>query len=174
MHTFTKHPIRSSETLLGRFDNRETYDIFRYADAKLAVNAFTRKLATAVSSNYVIVNNLCPGMVATGFDKGLPAWIRLPFIFIRAVVARKVDEGSRTLVYAAAVAGPESHGKFLNDNKIERQVLLSFAMVAESSNMSIRGAPFLDEAEGKKFVEQLWTEVVEDVKTVDPTIEIGI
>jgi hypothetical protein len=47
-------------------------------------------------------------------------------------------------------------------------------LITESSNISIRGATFLDEAEGKRFIEQLWTEVVEDVKAVDPTTEIGV
>ena len=119
MHTLASHPFTSHETVLDHFDNQKAYNIKRYADSKLAVNAFTRKLAAAVSSNYVIVNNVCPGMVATDFDKGLPVWIRVPFIFIRAVWARKVDEGSRTLVYAAVIAGQESHGKFINNNKID-------------------------------------------------------
>ena len=122
MHTLANHPLTSPDTVLGHFDNLKAYNIKRYADSKLAVNAFTRKLATAVSSNYVIVNNVCPGMVATDFDKGLPVWIKVPFIFIRAVRARKVDEGSRTVVYASVIAGPESHGKFLNHNKIDAYV----------------------------------------------------
>lgn len=56
-------------------------------------------------------------MVATGFDKTMPAWIRVPFKFIRAVVARSVEVGW-TLVYATAVVGPESHGTFIQSNKI--------------------------------------------------------
>jgi hypothetical protein len=46
-------------------------------------------------------------------------WIRVPFKFIRAVVARSVEVGGWTLVYATAVVGPESHGRFIQNNKIE-------------------------------------------------------
>jgi len=91
----------------------------RYGDSKLAVNAFARKLATSVSSKYVIINNVCPGMVATGFDKGLPVYLRIPMNMVRKIRARPVDEGAWTLVYATLVAGPESHGKFINHNKID-------------------------------------------------------
>lgn len=91
----------------------------RYADAKMAVSVFSRRLTTTVSSNEVIVNNVCPGMVAMGFDKTLPAWIRIPFEFIRAVVARTVEEGSRALVHGTVVFGSETHDKFTQHNKID-------------------------------------------------------
>ncbi|KAE9371717.1 putative carbonyl reductase [Stipitochalara longipes BDJ] len=156
MHTLSKHPFTSPETILGHFDDRKAYNIKRYADSKLAVNAFIRKLATTVSSKYVIVNNVCPGMVATEFDKGLPAYFRVPLSLIRAVRARSVDEGARTLVYATLVAGPESHGKFLQHNKVDP------------------GAPFLDEKLGKEFTEKLWAEIVEDAKSVDPELDVVV
>jgi NAD(P)-dependent dehydrogenase (short-subunit alcohol dehydrogenase family) len=119
MHTLANHPITSPETVLGHFDNLKAYNIKRYADAKLTVNAFTRRLATTVLSNSIIVNNVCPGMVATDFDKRLPLWMKVPLIVIRAVRARTVDEGSRTLVYASLNMGAQSHGKFINNNKID-------------------------------------------------------
>ena len=116
----SKTSISSTETFLEHFDNRKRDNGWtRYPDSKLAVNAFARRLATTVSSNKVIINNVCPGMVATGFDKTMPAWIRVPFKFIRAVVARGVEVGGWTLVYATAVVGPESHGRFIQNNKIE-------------------------------------------------------
>jgi NAD(P)-dependent dehydrogenase (short-subunit alcohol dehydrogenase family) len=120
MPTLAKNPIAPTETLHDHFDNQQTYSgMTRYPDSKLAVNAFARHLATTVSSNEVIVNNVCPGMVATGFDRSLPGWIMVPFIFIRKAVARTVEECSRTLIYATAVVGPESHGRFIQNNKVE-------------------------------------------------------
>jgi len=118
MHTLSSCTF-TSETVLGHFDDRKQYNMKRYVDSKLVVNAFARKLATAVSPNCVIVNTVCPGMVATGFDKGMPAYIRIPMSLVRAVRARDIDEGGRTLVYASLVAGQESHGKFINHNKID-------------------------------------------------------
>ena len=107
MHTLTKKPVNASETVFGHFDNQITYSrLTRYSDSKLTVNAFVRTLSSHVSSSEVIVNNPCPGLVATGFDKQLPAWLK-PIMFVyRKVSARNVEEGSRTLVYALPRRGP--------------------------------------------------------------------
>ncbi|KAN0096656.1 putative carbonyl reductase [Hyaloscypha variabilis] len=156
LHTLSNHPFNPPDTILSHFDDRKAYNMKRYADAKLTDNAFIRKLATTVSANEVIVNNVCPGMVATEFDKGLPVYLRLPMSLIRAVRARSVEQGVWALVYATAVAGPESHGKFLNHNKVDI------------------GAPFLDEKLGKEFIDKLWTEIVEEAKTIDPELKVVV
>lgn len=120
MHTLAKKPVAASETVLGHFDDQNIYSgLTRYSDSKLAVNAYVHRLSALVSSSEVIVNNLCPGLVATGFDKQLPAWLK-PLMFVyRKIAARDVHEGSRTLVYASAVADATTHGKFLQSNKID-------------------------------------------------------
>ncbi|OBT39438.1 hypothetical protein VE00_09818 [Pseudogymnoascus sp. WSF 3629] len=150
MHTLTKNPVIDSQTVFDHFDNQKTYSgLTRYCDSKLVVNAFVRTLSSHVSSSEVIVNNPCPGSVATGFDKQLPAWLK-PIMFVyRKVSARNVEEGSRTLVYAASVAGPETHGKFLQHNKI------------------FEGLPFLDHKEGSDFGERLWAETVQEATKFD-------
>jgi len=119
MHTLAKKPVTPAETALGHFDDEKTYSgLTRYGDSKLVVNAYSRRLAALVPSSEVIVNNLCPGLVATGFDKQLAGWLK-PIMFIyRKIAARGVEEGSRTLIYASALAGPETHGKFLQHNKV--------------------------------------------------------
>lgn len=89
-----------------------------YADSKLLVNAFVRRLATLVSSSDVVVNNFCPGMVATGFNRNMARWIRVIMKLAHAWGARTVEEGARTLIYATAVVGEETHGKFLANNVI--------------------------------------------------------
>lgn len=120
MHTLAKKPVAASETVLSHFDDQNIYSgLTRYSDSKLAVNAYVRRLSALVSPSEVIVNNLCPGLVATGFDKQLPAWLK-PLMFVyRKIAARDVHEGSRTLVYASAVADATTHGKFLQSNKID-------------------------------------------------------
>jgi NAD(P)-dependent dehydrogenase (short-subunit alcohol dehydrogenase family) len=94
----------------------------RYSDSKLVLNAFCRRLATIVPSDQVIVNNVCPGMVATDFDRGLPVWLKLIMSVVKQFMARDVAEGGRTLIYASAVAGPETHGKFIQNNKVDPYV----------------------------------------------------
>lgn len=92
----------------------------RYQDSKFMVNVLVRGLAKAVGEENpkVIVNHMCPGLVSTGFDKDLPVWLKPLMYMYRKVSARHVAEGARTLVYATAVEGPESHGKFMANNVI--------------------------------------------------------
>ncbi|KAI5235763.1 putative carbonyl reductase [Aureobasidium subglaciale] len=120
MHTLTKKPVAISETVLGHFDDQNIYSgLTRYSDSKLAVNAYVRRLSALISPSEVIVNNLCPGLVATGFDRQLPTWLK-PLMFVyRWIAARNVHEGARTLVYALAVADATTHGKFLQSNEID-------------------------------------------------------
>ena len=119
-HTLAKKPLGPDETVLGRFDARETYQgLFRYNDSKLAVSAFVRQLATKVPPSEVVVNNVCPGMVVTGFDKTLPFWLKPIMFVVRKAVGRDVVEGGRTLVCASAVVGQESHGKLVSNNEVD-------------------------------------------------------
>jgi NAD(P)-dependent dehydrogenase (short-subunit alcohol dehydrogenase family) len=120
-HTLTKTPILPAETVISHFDDREKYDgMSRYPDSKLLVNAFVRHLATVVSSDEIVANTLCPGMVQTRFDRTLPSPLRAVMFLVRKVMARTVDEGARTLIFASAVAGPETHGKFMQNNLVDK------------------------------------------------------
>ncbi|KFZ00733.1 hypothetical protein V501_10524 [Pseudogymnoascus sp. VKM F-4519 (FW-2642)] len=154
MHTLTKNPLIDSETAFDHFDNQMTYSgLTRYCDSKLVVDAFVRTLSSHVSFSEVIINNPCPGSVSTGFDKHMPAWLK-PLIFVyRKISARNIEEGSRTLVYATSVVGPETHGKFLEHNKISP------------------GASFLDLDEGSDFSERLWANTVEEAAKFDDELK---
>lgn len=120
MHTLSKKPVAAGETALGHFDDVHVYSgLTRYSDSKLVTNALVRRLAATVPASEVIVNNLCPGLVATAFDKQLPGWLKPIMFLYRKVSARDVSEGSRTLIYASVIAGVDSHGKFMQNNKVD-------------------------------------------------------
>ena len=105
---------------MGHFDNEANFNrYYRYADTKLVVNAYVRRLAMLAPSE-VIVNNACPGLVHTGgLDRNLPTILRLIMTTVRKTMGRSVEEGSRTLIYASAVVGSDTNGKFLQNNKID-------------------------------------------------------
>jgi hypothetical protein len=42
-----------------------------------------------------------------------------------------------------------------------------------TSNMDTSNPPFLDESKGKEFIEKFWTEMVKEVKSLDPQLEIA-
>ena len=119
LHSLKKKPLLESETVAQRFDDKSKYaGLNRYSDSKLMIAAFTQELANHVSAEKVIVNNLCPGMVATDFDKNLGFALKGLMAVVRKIRARSVETGARTYVYATSVAGKESHGAFIASNKI--------------------------------------------------------
>ncbi|KAG6365899.1 hypothetical protein INS49_000075 [Diaporthe citri] len=153
-HTLSKKPIWGGESVLGHLDDEQIFDkMSRYADSKLAVAAYVRRLG-AVAPTEVTVNHLCPGLVQTGLDKHLPFFLKPIMWTYRKTSGRTVQEGARTLIHACAVAGPDTNGKFLQHNKIQA------------------GAPFLDEPAGHEFTDKLWTETVEDVAAIDPELRV--
>lgn len=119
-HTLAKNPLTDSETVIEHYDNKQTYSgLQRYADSKFVVHAFVQRLASVVPSSELIINDPSPGLVATKFDRGLPLWLKPIMSVLRKLMARTVDEGARTIIYAAVVAGQETHGKFLQNNKVD-------------------------------------------------------
>jgi NAD(P)-dependent dehydrogenase (short-subunit alcohol dehydrogenase family) len=123
----------SSTSILDYFDSSASFSgLRRYPDTKFLVALFVREMARAkplsqkrkngtlpaAQAGGVVINNLCPGTVATEFDVNLPFWMRIPMQLHRKVRARTVEEGARTLVYATAVAGNESHGAYIANNEV--------------------------------------------------------
>lgn len=98
-----KKAVPENEGLIAYLDNKATYaGLTRYSDSELLVSAFVQEPAKRVSGKKVIVNNVCPGFVAKGFDAHLPLWLK-PIMFVfRKFQAREVDEGARTLIFAWA------------------------------------------------------------------------
>ncbi|TVY35451.1 Short-chain dehydrogenase/reductase [Lachnellula occidentalis] len=151
MHALVKKPLLENETITQRWDDKTRYgSLQRYSDSKLMVAAFTQVLAQHVPASKVVINNLCPGIVATGFDVNLPIWLKPIMWVVRKARARTVEEGARTLIYASGVAQADSHGKFILNNVITEP------------------APILAQPEGEKLKQKAWAEAVAQVKELDP------
>jgi len=151
MHTLGKKPLLDNDTVAQRWDDKARYgSLQRYSDSKLMIAAFTQALAQHIPATKVIINNLCPGSVATGFDVNLPIWLKPIMWVYRKLRARTVEEGARTLIYAAGVAQADSHGKFILNNVISEP------------------APILSQPEGEKLKQKAWVEAVVQVKEFDP------
>ena len=79
---------------------------------------FVRRLAALVSSDEVIINTVCPGLVGdTEIWRTLntSAVLRYMFSIYFALFGRSLVEGASTYVHAVLVAGRESHGGFLSE-----------------------------------------------------------
>ena len=121
MASITKKPIPAKEDVIAYIDNKATHSgLTRNSDSKLLVSAFVQELGKRVSSSNVIINNVCPGMVATGFNANLPLWLKPLVSDFSKLRARDVEEGARALIFASAVVGEESHGELVVNNTITR------------------------------------------------------
>lgn len=59
-----KRPYKSGSSILTRMDDKAVYSgMTVYGDTKLLVAMFVRELADRVSSDKVVINNMCPGGV---------------------------------------------------------------------------------------------------------------
>lgn len=112
----------------------------RYYTSKLLLTLFFREFIDSLPpSNAVIINLVNPGF-CYGSElhrslSGLPGKI---FGVMKRAIGRSTDVGARTLTHAVAVAGKETHGMYLSDEKI-----------APWMN-------FVDSGEGKKAAGVVW------------------
>ncbi|ETI24585.1 hypothetical protein G647_03954 [Cladophialophora carrionii CBS 160.54] len=119
-HSLEKKPVRAGEGVVAHFDDKSQFvAMARYPDSKLLGTLIVEALAKYVDPEKVIVNDVSPGMVKTGFGD-YPVWLRVVFAGIFAFKGRDVDEGVKTYLYALGVAGKESHGLYLSDNTVAR------------------------------------------------------
>lgn len=173
----TKHTIQASaatgtESNLKSFDDKTKYrGTRRYQDSKLVVNALVQRLAMIVPSSEVIVNAVCPGVVATDLNRNVPWWLKTAMSIYMMIHAKPVGDGAWVLFHAAVAAGPESHGRYLQMGKLHEyvpKVMICFETVLTTSS----GAPFLSQPAGKKFTEKLWAELIAEFRKFRP--ELGI
>lgn len=117
-HTLEKNPIKVDGGVLGHFDDERNFGgATRYSDSKYLGTVFVEELAKHVDPNKIIVNDVSPGMVRTGFGE-FPTWFRAIFLVLFGLKARSPEDGAKTYLHALGVIGEESHGQYLSDNKI--------------------------------------------------------
>jgi NAD(P)-dependent dehydrogenase (short-subunit alcohol dehydrogenase family) len=92
----------------------------RYNVSKLLQTIVTRCLAAAAHDSArdadvdVIINSVHPGLCQTQLFRSVPFPVSVVMRLSLRAVGRTPEVGSRCLV-AGALAGPESHGKYMED-----------------------------------------------------------
>jgi NAD(P)-dependent dehydrogenase (short-subunit alcohol dehydrogenase family) len=116
-HTLEKKPMIDGQAVLQHFDDEKNFVAMgRYSDSKLLGTMFVEQLAGFVDPKKVVVNEVSPGMVKTGFGE-YPVWLRAMFSVLFGLRARSAEEGAKTYLNALGVVGQESHGQYLSDNQ---------------------------------------------------------
>ncbi|GAP91486.1 putative short-chain dehydrogenase reductase protein [Rosellinia necatrix] len=105
------------QTLIQRCDDKCQWDrIEQYYLVKLATWYAVQGVARKCKGSEVVVNATCPGLCKTNMIKDLPLVFRM-FMAVRYFfLGRSAEQGSRSLV-SATTLGPDSHGKFWNNDK---------------------------------------------------------
>jgi len=153
-HTFIKFPEWKEPQIFNYLDNKATAKMAdRYPASKLLGILAIRQIAPQLEGSGVILNMLNPGFCYSGLGRevGLPMRIQLFFL------GRPTEKGSRTLV-AAAAAGPESHGKYMNDGVVSEHRL----------------SAFVRSEDGKKASEKVWKELSAILEGIQPGITKNI
>ncbi|KAK9234051.1 hypothetical protein V1525DRAFT_350900 [Lipomyces kononenkoae] len=154
--SLNKTPLESEdESILRHFDDKAKFrSFYRYADSKLLVSMFVQELAKHIPQDKVVINHMCPGMVRTNIDAGIPSYLKPIVGLVKKLRGRTAEEGARILVYAAAVAGPDTHGAFIVDNQIAPHKI----------------APIMQTESGKQMQQKLWDETLAELIKVDKAI----
>jgi retinol dehydrogenase-12 len=89
-----------------------------YMISKLMEILLAREMAARIQRNDVIINSLTPGYCDSGLIGAIKGPTRLVLGLLKHATARTTEVGGRALV-AAIVPCPESHGRYMNDSRID-------------------------------------------------------
>lgn len=153
VHGWTKFPEGNSEDVFDALDEsaKKSMDE-RYPTSKLLEVLVVRELAPKLESTGVVLNMLNPGLCHSELarDSGWGLW------FLKLFLARSTEVGSRTLI-ASAVAGEESHGKYMSDAKVNEGML----------------SDFVKSADGDKAQKKVWGELKVILEKIQPGVTKG-
>jgi retinol dehydrogenase 12 len=132
----------------------------RYPTSKLLEVFFVRALVEEMSkgshaSERVTINLVNPGLCKTTLSREATGLMFIMFWFMKLLIARTVEVGSRTLL-ASAIGGPETHGKYMSD-----------CVVTEPSE-------FVRSEEGQRTQERVYKELIGILEKIQPGITRNI
>ncbi|KAF2725928.1 short-chain dehydrogenase [Polychaeton citri CBS 116435] len=152
VHGFTPFKEKSAPEgqIFTTLNGKETADMNdRYQVSKLleifALRAMVER--RPASDIPVTINCMNPGFCHSELTRE-GHW---RFALLKALLARSTEQGSRTLIHAVS-QGPETHGQYLSDCKIEDP------------------APLVLSEEGKKAQVRVWDELVQKLEAIQPGV----
>lgn len=156
VHFWTAFPERLTplnQKIFDTLNNKETARMDdRYNVSKLLEVLICREICKEHPQPYpVVINFLNPGFCHSSLTREMTGVTGILVTLFKYAVARTTEQGSRTLVHAAA-AGPETHGRYLSD-----------ARIAEPS-------PLVASKEGEEAQRRVWDELRAKLEEIQPGI----
>lgn len=150
VHAWSKFPEWKEPAIFDALDKNEKESFEeRYMTSKLLEVLVVRQIAPQLAGNGVVLNMLNPGLCHSELTRDAP----LRFTIMKFFLARSTEVGSRTLV-AAAVAGKESHGKYMTDGLVADKAL----------------SPFVTSEDGKTAAKKVWKELSAILEGIQPGV----
>ncbi|KIW25375.1 uncharacterized protein PV07_08558 [Cladophialophora immunda] len=125
-HHFTSFKEVNAPDIYATLNDEKSGDMLaRYPVSKLIGVLFVRELvqrlqehdkSSTVAVPPVTITLVNPGLCMSALDRNVILPGRVLMYFVRMLLGRSTEVGSRTLVYGAC-AGPDSHGAFMSDGK---------------------------------------------------------
>ena len=150
VHGMTKFPEWKEPNIFNALsDESKARMNERYPTSKLLEVLVVRQIAPKLEGSGVILNMLNPGLCHSELARDAGLFLAIMKFFL----ARTTEVGSRTLV-AAAVAGSESHGKYMSDATINDDAL----------------SDFVKSADGKEASKKVWEELSAILESIQPGV----
>jgi len=151
VHGMTKFPERDEPQIFDFLDDEKSKSRMpdRYNISKLLEVLTVRQIAPRLEGSGVILNMLNPGLCHSELARN-SGW---GLAILKFFIARTTEVGSRTLI-AAAAAGPESHGQYMNDAAVSQAALSNF----------------VKSEDGKEASNKVWKELSAILEKIQPGV----
>lgn len=115
VHMWTAFKERTAPNILSELDDKKNWgNPDRYNVSKLLNVLWTRELASKVEPAEIVINTVNPGLVKSNLHRENTNGMEKKFT---EYFGRTTEEGARTIVDAAVIQGPQSHGGYLSECK---------------------------------------------------------
>ena len=149
-HARTKFPEWKEPNIFDALDDESKARMEeRYPTSKLLEVLVIRQIAPELEGSGVILNMLNPGLCHSQLARDAGLFLA----FMKFLLARTTEVGSRTLV-AAALAGSDSHGKYMADAQIDDDAL----------------SDFVKSTDGKEASKKVWKELSVILESIQPGV----
>ncbi|ETI21842.1 hypothetical protein G647_05911 [Cladophialophora carrionii CBS 160.54] len=156
VHGWTKFPEwqQPTDRIFPTLDDEKTATMDeRYQTSKLLEVLVVKQIAPRLADSGVTLNMLNPGLCHSELSRDGSLFLEVLKFFL----ARRTEVGSRTLV-ASAAAGPESHGKYMHDGKVDESEL----------------SPFVRSKDGEVASEKVWQALSDILEKISPGVTTNI
>ncbi|KAK4149226.1 hypothetical protein C8A00DRAFT_38175 [Chaetomidium leptoderma] len=159
MHFFTRFVEKNQPRIFECFRPGgamfERYGTTKLLDILVVQELAERLDASSAGSSPIVVNTANPGLCKSSLFRHVNMVVRAALGLVMFVMARTMEHGSRALL-AAAAAGRESHGRYVDSGTVDDP------------------SSFVMSEEGKAVQKRVWAELMEILEGIEPGVTANV